>query len=395
MRIGIDASRANRRERTGTEWYSYEIIRVLVQQHRDITFTLYLQSDPVDDLRSLGPNVELRVLHWAPGFLWSQFRLSWEMIFRRPDILFIPAHTMPLIHPRRTIVTIHDLGFEHFPELYGRSLIGNRGFVAVTFRVLARLATLGRYGNSELDYHRWSARFAARRATRIITVSNFTKQDLIRRYNATPDRITVVYHGIDHEVFRRPSQEAIDAQRSNFKLARPYVLYIGRLERKKNIEGLIRAFARIRQSLEFDLVLIGNRGLGWDQAEKIIRREKLESAIHEIGWQATSVYVPLLAGARALVFLSNFEGFGMPILEAFAVGTPVVASRAASIPEVAGGAAELVDQHQLTDIERGLTHVLSDPEIAAMLVQRGLERVKGFTWEQAGQATFQALTAHA
>lgn len=395
MVIGIDASRANIRQRTGTENYSWYVIRHMVELDRSITFILYFDGEPLQELRDLGPNVRYRVLHWRLGLLWSQLRLSWEMIWRRPDVLFVPAHTIPLVHPR-TVTTVHDLGFERFPELYADKPIGGSGSIGQILKLLVRLCSFGRYGTSELDYHRWSARFAVRHATRLITVSEFTKREMVDRYRLPPDSITVIHHGIDEKAYQRPSDEVIRARRAEYGIEKLYFVYVGRLEKKKNTALLIDAFVRFRKSRpDVQLVLIGKKGFGWERADKIIRDNGLTNEVRVLGWIPNEASTAIVAGASAFVFLSEYEGFGMPILESYCIGTPVIASTNASIPEVAGDAAILVSVDDREKICAAMTDILDRPSHATELVRRGKVRVREFTWTSCASQTLEVLRAAA
>lgn len=388
MVIGIDASRANVRERTGTEWYSYHLIRSLTAIDRVNQYVLYIDDEPINEFWQLGPHVTCRVLRWPFRLLWSQLRLSLEMLQRPPDVLWVPAHTIPLIHPRRTVTTLHDVGFERFPELYGHDLIGGRGLAGRLLNIFVRLVTLRRYGSSELDYHRWSARWAVAQASRIITVSAFTKSEIISCYRADPDRITVIPLGFDPETFRRPSAAAVAAAAATIRVSVPYVLFVGRLERKKNITTLIDVFARARQTLPaLQLVLIGAPGVGWKETEQRIQQSGLDAVVHRLGWQPRQVYVPLLAGATALVFLSHYEGFGLPVLESFAVGTPVIAAAGSALPEVAGDGAIIVNPDDVDGAAQALVDVTQHYQLRQTLNARARQRLGLFSWSRAAQAT--------
>lgn len=392
MRIGIDASRANVRERTGTERYSFHIITGLVALDRSTTFILYVDGAPLPELSNLGPNVEIRILRWPFGFLWSQLRLSWEMVRRPPDVLFVPAHTIPIVHPRRTVTTVHDLGFEHDPRLYDNRRIGGHGMTGVLLNIAVRTATLGKYGNSELDYHRWSARFAAHHASHLITVSEFTRRDIMRHYNVPSHTITVIRHGFDRVIFKRPSDTVISSVLSSFNVHRPYLIFIGRLEKKKNILPLIQIFEQSRRLIpELLLVLVGRAGLGWEDARTFINQHNLNDCVRELGWQPNEVSVPLMAGASAFMFISEFEGFGMPLLESFSVGTPVIASRRAAIPEIAGDAARLVDPRDIVAVSKEIVTIVTDTTARATCINRGMQRVADFTWERAAFQTLQVM----
>lgn len=392
MVIGIDASRANHPDRTGTEWYSLHVLRGMVGLDRSLTFRLYLESPPVQDLKNLGPNVEYRILSWPLRFLWSQLRLSLEMLLHRPDALFIPAHTIPVIHPSCTVVTIHDVGFEQTPQLYGSRFIGGRGVVGVILNALARCATLGRYGNSELDYHRWSARYAARHARQIITVSEYSKQEIQRNYRIDPRHTTVIHHGIDTDVFHRSSPENVQSQLRKFGIREPYLLAIGRLERKKNIGTLLDAFTIAHRVLpELSLVLIGSPGLGWNEERVRMERNGIVQYVHQLGWQPTETSVPLLSGASSLVFLSRYEGFGLPILEAFATETPVICSRIPALLEIGGNAVMSIDVDDVQAAADAMVRCVRNARLRTSLISSGSDRIRLFRWNDTAAATLSTI----
>ena len=192
MIIGIDASRANQREKTGTEWYSWHLIRQLVPLLSGHTIRLYTREPLLADLVDLkAQGAEERVLGWRPGIMWTHLRLSWEMIWHQPDVLLILADTVPLVHPPNTFTTIHDIAFERMPELYGQRSVQRRiGWAKPLVSLGIHILTFGQYGASELDYHRWSVRHALRACHKIFSVSKFTKQELIDVLKADPEKIT-------------------------------------------------------------------------------------------------------------------------------------------------------------------------------------------------------------
>lgn len=397
MVIGIDASRANIRQRTGTENYSWHVIREMVRLDRSATFRLYFNDDPISELAGLGPNVQYKVLRWPLGLLWSQLRLSWEMLLHGPDVLFVPAHTIPLIHPK-TVTTLHDLGFERDTSLYAGAPIGGRGLKGSFIAAIVRIVSFGTYGTSELDYHRWSARYAARHAARLITVSEFTKREIIDRYGTEPQKISVIHHGIDAETFKRPTSETITALRAKYHLHRPYFVYVGRLEKKKNITLLIDTFSLLRRTYpDIELILIGKKGFGWDEAEQCLRAKSLGESVRVLGWVPYSESNALVAGAVAFMLLSEYEGFGMPILESYCLGTPVIASTNGSIPEIAGDAALLVSTKEPDTILAAMKEVLEHSSEITELVRKGNERAASFSWPACASKTYDVLreVAHA
>jgi len=369
MLIGIDASRANKIHKTGTEWYSYYLIEHLKKLDSKNHYFLYSKEPLIGDLGVLPANWESRVLAWPPKYLWTQIRLSFEMARRAPDLLFVPAHAIPMVHPKNIVTTCHDIGFEHFPELYSRL---------------------------ELHYHRFAMRLAARRAKKIITPSEFTKNEMARTYGVDPGKFRVIYHGFDRAKYRIvEDQPAIEDVLKKYKITKPFILYIGRLEKKKNTTGLVEAFQELRsKNLELrnvSLVLVGQPGFGFEEVEEKIKKYNLQERIIMPGWVGGEELPYLLNAAEVFVFPSFYEGFGLPVLEAMACGTPVVASRVTSIPEVGGEAIEYFNPQDIAEMAEKMRKVLADPNLRADLRRRGLERAKQFSWEKCARETLEVL----
>lgn len=382
MTIGIDASRANLEHRTGTEWYAFHITQHLIRRHPEVRWRLYVREPLRADLADLvGRSVDVRVLRWR-GPLWSQLRLSLELARHPPDVLFVPAHTIPLVHPRATVTTIHDVGFVRRPDLYDPRPIGPRWL-----QVAVRWLSLGRWRATEVGYHRWSlARALAARA--IITVSEFSADEIAACARVPRQRIAVIPHGFDpHEVVSPPSGPT-SAARSG--LARPFFLYVGRLEIKKGIDRLAAGYAALcaQRAAAPDLVLVGARGYGSGPA--LTELARLGPRVHRWPWLGANELSALFTAARAFVFPSAYEGFGLPLLNAFAHGTPVVISSQPALVEVAGGAA-LVAGDTAADLARALDRVDRDETLRRTLMARGEQRFPRFRWATAADATFAVL----
>jgi len=368
MIIGIDASRANKPQKTGTEWYSYHLIRTLAEIDKENQYKLYLNKSVEEGLKNLGSNFKEKVLKWPPVRLWTQFRLSFEMLRQSPDVLFIPAHVLPLIMPKKSVVTIHDIGFEKHPELYSWK---------------------------DIWYHKWAIYWAKKKASKIITISEYSKNDLIEKYKIDPEKIKVIHLGYDNDLYKLvDDQGKILSVLNKYVISRPYLLFIGRLEQKKNVLGLIEAFNILKKLGEYKdlkLVLVGRPGYKFGSIEEKIKEYGLENSVLVLGWVPQKDLAYLLNGAEAFVLPSFFEGFGLPILEAMACGTPVLASNRASIPEVAGGAAELFDPKNTEDMVNSIKKVLSNKEHKEELIEKGLERVKNFSWQKCSRETLKVL----
>lgn len=358
--VGIDASRSNTAQRTGTEYYSFEIIKEILKQ-RDERFDLRLYSKtPLDYVKSdLG--VENRVMSFPR--LWSQIRLSYEIMQNPPDVLFVPAHTIPIYHGKKTVVTLHDIGFKYFPELY---------------------TPLERY------YHDWCMKFSVRHASEIIAISEATKKDLVAMYKADPKKITVIYHGYDEKKYF-PKKESI----TKINEVSPYIYFIGRLEAKKNIKTLIKAFEILKHDPEVKhkLVLAGRPGYMYEEIEEHISRtsEKVRKDIVELGYVADEDAPAYMRNADIFAFPSNFEGFGMPLVEAMASGVPVVAANTTSIPEIIGGAGLLHEVHDENDLAKKLAVLIKNRDEYKKYQELGLKRASNFKWSEAAKKTLEVI----
>ena len=394
MLIGIDATRAARPERTGTENYAYHLIRSLLALDTAHQFRLYYAQPPPAGL--FDSRAESHVLR--PPRLWTHLGLGVEMLRHPPDVLFVPAHVLPLAHPRRSVVTIHDLGHHYFPAAHTAA---------------------------QRRYLEWSIRFAVRHAFHIIAVSQATRDDLVRLYGADAQHITVVHHGVEPATLSSsqpaPSQPTLAAPKqpvpapaapkqpvpapaapsqpvpglsprlaAKLHLPPRYVIAIGTVQPRKNYARLIAAFALLALPREeAALVIVGK--LGWSSAE--IEAQAARAGVILTGHVSDADKQALLAGARAYALPSLYEGFGMPILEAQSAGIPVVTSSTSSCPEVAGNGALLVNPLDSPAIAQALRRVLSDDVLRRDLIAKGLANAAKFSWERCAQETLAVLEA--
>jgi glycosyltransferase involved in cell wall biosynthesis len=301
--------------------------------------------------------------------LWTHLRLSFEMVVRPPDVLFVPAHVLPLIHPRRSVVTVMDLGYLYYPQ---------------TYRRLSRLHLDG------------STRWNARRARRLVAISGATRDDLVSCYGVDPAKVTVVYPGVEG-MGRVGDAEELRGVQARHGLPPFYLLYVGTLHPRKNLVRLVRAFGLLLGSWPSTagvppaLVLGGKKGWLYDEIFAEVRRLGLEGRVLFPGYVPQVDLPALISGASAFVFPSLFEGFGFPILEAMACDVPVVCSRASCLPEVAGDAALLVDPQDEADLAGAMARVLHDEALRTALVARGRNRAAWFTWERCARETLAVL----
>jgi glycosyltransferase involved in cell wall biosynthesis len=375
MLIGIDASRATAAQRTGTETYSLHLIRELLAQGRGHRFCLYFNQAPTPGLFS--GTAEMRVMPFAR--LWTHVRLSREMRSAPPDVLFVPSHVLPLIHPQRSVATVHDLGFHYYPEAH------------TLFQNL---------------YLRWSTRYNARAATRVVADSIATRDDLLRYYRIPEDRIVVVYPGRDETLGPVREPLALQAIRARYGLSEPYLLYVGTLHPRKNLVRLVKAFAALTDAIGTrsesvdgvrpervgpQLVLAGQKGWLFEEIFDQVRKLDLVDRVVFTGYVPDADLPALLSGAVAFVFPSLYEGFGLPVLEAMACGTPVICSNVSSLPEVAGEAALQIDPLDVEALAEAMVRIVADKGLRATLVGRGYEQVQQFSWQRCASQVLDVL----
>lgn len=366
LTIGIDASRAARARRTGTETYSLELIKALAKlAPPDIQIRLYTPTPPPPDDWPCSPQVETRLIPWPR--LWTHVRLAAELWQYPPDVLFVPAHVLPLYCPVPAVVTVHDLGYRYYPETHP---LFDRWY---------------------LD---WTTSRHSRVAHHIIVDSRATQEDLINFYGTDPDRITVVYLGRDEKLSRVTDPQIIAKAKADYNINGDYLLYLGTLHPRKNLVRLIDAFRMVVNVVtnpDLKLVIAGKRGWLYDEIFRRIQHHGLTERVIFPGYVEDEVKPALLSGALAYVFPSLYEGFGLPVLEAMACGVPVLTSNCSSLPEVAGEAALLVDPHNTPEIAQGLIQLINDAELRHRLVRQGYRQIQAFSWPKTARQILEVL----
>ncbi|MCU0493532.1 MAG: glycosyltransferase family 4 protein, partial [Chloroflexaceae bacterium] len=279
------------------------------------------------------------------------------------------------LHPRRNVVTIHDLGYLAFPQAH-----------TARRRMELHLTT------------RWSAHAASQ----VIAISQATKDDLVHHYSVNPDKVSVVHHGLSPQFHPVEDPAVRAAVQRRYGISSPYLLYVGTVQPRKNLARLLAAFGQLLaigdlrseigdQGTNLTLVIAGKKGWLTEEIEGQAARAGLGQRVHFTGYVADDDLPALLSGALAFVFPSLYEGFGMPVLEAMACGTPVLTSTTTSLPEVAADAALLVDPTDTDAIARGLARLVAEPALRSELRQRGLARAAQFTWARCAAETLAVL----
>lgn len=356
MVIGIDASRAFEKNRTGIEEYSFQVIKNLANTLKDSRIVLYVR-DYEDDKIALPQTWKVKKIKWP--FLWTQLGLSLELLMHPTDTLFVPSHVVPFIHPQNTIVTVHGLEYEFFP---------------------------GGYSFWERLYMRFSIKASCRWAKKIIAVSENTKNDLVTLYKVPGEKIEVVHEGVNNNF-----QFSI----SNYKIYKPYLLFVGRIEARKNIVGIIRAFEilKAKYKIPHQLILAGKFGHGKEDIKKHLSDSSYKSDIILTGFVSDEKKQALLKSADVFLFPSFYEGFGLPILEAQNFGVPVLTSNSSSMPEVAGDGALLIDPDSPEQIAEAAFRLISDKALRDGIIKKGRENVQKFSWDKCGDSVALLLSS--
>lgn len=401
MIIGIDASRANHEQKTGVEWYAFFVIqelkKILTAGNQsfsgeiedpsqppligeEIHVVLYSDEPLKGELAQLPPNWSSKVLRWPPKRLWTQIRLSYEMLVHPPDVLFIPAHVFPLIHPKKTVMTVHDVAALRFPQSYNWF---------------------------ERWYSTWSAKYAVQKLWQVIVPSEFTKTELISLFTVLPlvgggkegvspldEKISVIPHGFDNKFKEKKSDLEVATVLKKYHVQKPFVLSIGRLEEKKNTVRIIHAFQMWKELYhhdDFQLVLVGKFGYGGEKVKKTIEESTVQKDIIHPGYVEQEDIPALFQAAEIFFFPSLYEGFGIPVLEAFASGVPVITSKNTSTEEISGDAALLVHPEDTDDMVGALEDFSKLSDLRENLIEKGKSRLQDFSWQKCAEETANIL----
>lgn len=364
MRIGFDMHGLTELMQ-GSRTYAVNLAEALTAMDRDNAYTLYLPQEVLDAPRETARfqargNVALRPI---PA---SRFaRLVWPFPRGLPGHgldLYHCQYIAPLFCPVPYVVTIHDILHESYPEFFPGRLR----------RLMSMLYPL-----------------SARRAARVLTVSEFSRQELIRLYRLPPERVVCCHNGVGPE-FRVLEERAARAVVERYGVEGPYVLFVGRIEPRKNLSGLIQAMERLAgQGAHLPLVVVGMKDALFEEHYERTMQGRGSARVIFTG-KAPQEDLPAFYNAATLTAYPSFaEGFGLPVLEAMACGSPVVTSNTTSLPEVAGDAAILVDPHDTEALAQAMHRVLTDPDLARRMRHEGLERAALFTWEQSARRTLE------
>jgi glycosyltransferase involved in cell wall biosynthesis len=354
VRIGIDARKLHD---FGIGTYIRNLLRYLARLDSRNEFILLSRPHDVEGINALGANFRA-VPELAGNYsMGEQWRVPLVLRRERVDLFHAPHYVLPPLVRCPSVVTIHDVIHLMFPNY-----------------LPSRLA---------LTYARKSITMAARRATRVMTVSESSKRDILRFVDIPADKIDVIYNAYDERFGVEPSEEEVVRVRERYQLHDRFVLYAGNVKPHKNLERLIQAFHLVRRRGldDLKLVLIGDEISRYASLRRAVHQHQLHKYVRFLGYLPEETLAVMYRLAGLFAFPSLYEGFGLPPLEAMASGTPVVTSNLSSLPEVTGDSAILVDPYDPEAIADGMHQVLTNDELRRELRQKGIARARQFSWE--------------
>ncbi|MDD3487147.1 MAG: glycosyltransferase family 1 protein [Candidatus Moranbacteria bacterium] len=367
MKIAINAADLDHARIDGTRVYISNLLknfglldekgRFLIY-HKKNNFNLELEFPRFS-------NYEIKKI--AFPFWWTQTAFALEILRKKPDVLWMPMHSLPALRSKKTktVVTIHDLAFKFFPNHFEK-------------KDLRRL-------NFFTD-------FAVNHADKLIAISQSTKDDILRFYpNVNAEKIKVIYHGYDKDLFRENiSLEKIEEVKKKYGMNfEKYIIFAGAIQPRKNIGKLLEAFEIIKKQKQWEnlgLVIAG--APGWLAGPIVAEMEKTPGAVMT-GHFSTKDLPSLLAGAELFALPSLYEGFGLPVLEAMACGTPVAVANNSSLREITEGFGELFDPQDAQDMAEKILEILQNKELKEGLIKKGLDRAGQFSWEKCAKETLE------
>ena len=354
MRIGIDARKLHD---FGIGTYIRNLLRQLARLDGRTEFVLLCRPADVPTLAALGENFRPVVENAGNYSVAEQVKIPLALRREGVTLFHAPHYVLPPLVSCKSVVTIHDCVHLMFPQYLPN-----------------RLA---------FAYARTSIALAAHRATRVMTVSDSSKRDIVRLFGTDPDKISVIYNAYDERFGVEPREEDVIRVRERYQLHDEFVLYAGNVKPHKNLERLIQAFDIVRKrGLDhLKLVLIGDEISKYAALRRAVHQHQLHKHVRFLGYLPEETLAVMYRLAGVFVFPSLYEGFGLPPLEAMASGTPVVTSNVSSLPEVAGDAAILVDPYDPRAIAEGIHRVLTDEALRRDLRRKGVARAHQFSWE--------------
>lgn len=361
IRIAIDAHQIGG-QRTGSETYAYNLVKQLgLLEPNGERYWVYLDRHQALDGVTLNSHLIKKLIPTSISHL--RFGLFYPLeSWRKSFDVFHSQFSVPPFLRARSVLTVFDLAFERFPHFYDRK-------VMLLMKVLMP----------------WSCR----RADHIITISESSKRDLIQIYRVEPERVTVTYPGASEDCKPKDQEQAKDRLRVAYGIEGPFILYVGNLEPRKNLSRLLEAFAELKRKdrMAHKLVIVGQKAWLYDGIFETVHKNSLKQEVILTGY-IPSADLPVFYNATSLmIYPSLFEGFGLPVIEAMACGTPVITSYGSSLEEIASGAAVLVDPYSISSIAAAIEKVANSSDLQRDLRKAGVARAACFSFRKMAEQT--------
>lgn len=369
MKIAVNTRLLLKNKLEGIGWFTYETLKRITQQHKEFQFYFIFDRKFSDEFifsDNITPVVVApQARHPFLYYLW--FEHSLPKVFKKikPDLFFSPDGYLSLASDVKSMCVFHDLNFEHYP------------------RDLPYL--------ERKNYKYFFPKYALK-AARVATVSEYSKQDIVKQYHISPDKIDVVYNGAN-EGFKPLGETEQQKIREKYTDGKPYFIFVSALHPRKNLVNLFKAFDDFKEqkSSAIKLMIVGEKMWWTKEIEQAYESMKYKEEVIFSGRLVFSELQSALASALALTYVSYFEGFGIPIVEAFYSGTPVITSNVTSMPEVAGDAALLIDPFSVQSITEAMLKVSSDEVFRNSLIEKGKKRSENFTWQKSADRLWASI----
>ena len=369
LRIAVNTRLLLKGRLEGIGWFSYEILKRITRSHPEHEF-IFIFDRPFDSEFIFSDNVKVVVIgpqarHPFLFYAWFEYSIPKILKKYNIDLFFSPEALLPLKNSTPSVAVIHDISFEHYPK--------DTPFLTQ-------------------KYNRWILPRLTKKAKRLITVSHFSKQDIIKHYGVSEDKIDVVYNA-SKEQFKPSTESEIKETRNKYSDGKPYFLYVGALNPRKNIINLFKAYDQLcdERGVENKLVVVGNKMYWTKEIENTYHNMKYKDEVIFLGHLKTQELNAVYGAATALTYISYFEGFGIPIVEAFRSHCPVITSNVSSMPEVAGDAALLIDPFNVNEITSAMKQILDSEKLRSELIEKGCEQVHKFSWDTSAEKLWESL----
>ena len=362
--IAIDANEANVTTRVGISEYAFQILVNLYEFRKEnktsYDFVIYLKSLPLDVLPKETDWWRYKIV--KPAKLWTQIGLPLNLFLspKKADVFLTLTHYAPRVSPIPTIVSVMDLSYLHFPETFKK--------------------------NDLYQLTKWTE-YSVKKAKKVITISNSSKDDIIKYYKVPKNKVNVVHLGL------KPLSMKVNSKNlSEFGINKKFVLFVGTLQPRKNIERLIEAFSKLPQQLkDYQLVIVGKKGWLFEPILEAPKKYGVEENVLFLDYVSDNDLPNFYSNAEVFVLPSLYEGFGLPVLEAMRYDCPVITSKVSSLPEAGGDAALYFDPENVDDIRDTIQKVLSSDTVRKDMIEKGKVHYKKFTWQKAADEVLSTI----